>query len=304
MNIYIFFIVLFTRKYTLINSNSFNPFYLQNELEITADLPVSNKALFIEKVRLSNEACQNGDFNKAVQLYSDAINLDSGNYVLFSNRSAAYLKQGQFALALDDASKTRELQPNWPKAYFREGVALQCLGKFGDALAAFSEGLALDNQNKQLLGGLLEASIKSPMKNAIAPTLDQLKNMSLDQSPFVVISVIGQELLQTGQYKAAVRVLESALKIGSCSLKLRGSVFSALSSAYWALNQLDKAIYYMQQDLMVAKSLNDALGECRAYKNLGSAYFSQGLFKEALTSHRYQLVLAMKCKDTEAAANR
>jgi hypothetical protein len=35
-------------------------------------------------------------------------------------------------------------------------------------------------------------------------------------------------------------VLESALKIGTCSLKLRGSVFSALSSAYWALNSLDK----------------------------------------------------------------
>ena len=42
------------------------------------------------------------------------------------------------------------------------------------------------------------------------------------------------------KYNAAVMVLESALKIGTCSLKLRGSVFSALSSAYWALNSLDK----------------------------------------------------------------
>lgn len=78
------------------------------------------------------------------------------------------------------------------------------------------------------------------------------------QSPFVVISVIGQELLQAGQYQSAVTVLESALRIGSCSLKLRGSVFSALSSAYWALNQLDKAIGYMQQDLAVAKSLGES----------------------------------------------
>lgn len=67
--------------------------------------------------------------------------------------------------------------------------------------------------------------------------------------------MIGQELLQAGQYHSAVTVLESALRIGTCSLKLRGSVFSALSSAYWALNQLDKAIGYMQQDLAVAKSL-------------------------------------------------
>lgn len=58
----------------------------------------------------------------------------------------------------------------------------------------------------------------------------------------------------------------------------------------------------MQQDLSVAKSLGDVAGECRAYGNLGSAYFSKNNYKEALTSHRYQLVLAMKCKDSHAAA--
>lgn len=52
----------------------------------------------------------------------------------------------------------------------------------------------------------------------------------------------------------------------------------------------------MQQDLAIAKSLGDTAGECRAHGNLGSAYFSQGSYKEALTAHRYQLVLAMKCK--------
>lgn len=83
----------------------------------------------------------------------------------------------------------------------------------------------------------------------LQPTFQQLQVMKLDDSPFVVISVVGQELLGAGQYRAAAGVLESALLIGSCSLKLRGSVFSALSSAYWALNSLDKAINYMQQDL-------------------------------------------------------
>ena len=64
--------------------------------------------------------------------------------------------------------------------------------------------------------------------------------MKLDRSPFVLISVVGQELLAQGRYRSAVEVLEAALRIGTCSLKLRGSVFSALSSAYWAINNLDK----------------------------------------------------------------
>lgn len=64
-----------------------------------------------------------------------------------------------------------------------------------------------------------------------------------------------------------------------------------------------QAIFYMQQDLAVAKFHEDIAGECRAHGNLGSAYFSKGNYKEALTSHRYQLVLALKCRDTQAAAS-
>ncbi|ALC48168.1 CG43163 [Drosophila busckii] len=273
-----------------------------NEPECTPELPAANRALFLEKVRQSNAACQAGDFATAVLLYTDALQLDPGNHILYSNRSAARLKQGQFAAALQDATQARELCPQWPKAYFRQGVALQCLGRYGEALASFAAGLAQEPQHKQLLAGLVEASLKSPLRAALEPTLQQLRAMQLHESPFVVSSVVGQELLQAGQYQAAVAVLEAALRIGSCSLKLRGSVFSALSSAHWALNQLEQAIGYMQQDLAVAKSLGDTAGECRAHGNLGSAYFSQGAYKEALTAHRYQLVLAMKCKDTQAAA--
>ncbi|KAH8322172.1 hypothetical protein KR059_006686 [Drosophila kikkawai] len=282
-----------------------NPSFLdssQNEPECTPELPAANRALFLEKVRQSNGACQSGDFATAVLLYTDALQLDPGNHILYSNRSAALLKQGQFAAALQDATQARDLCPQWPKAYFRQGVALQCLGRYGEALASFASGLAQEPTNKQLMGGLVEASLKSPLRTALEPTLQQLRTMQLQESPFVVSSVVGQELLQAAQYPAAVSVLEAALRIGSCSLKLRGSVFSALSSAHWALNQLDQAIGYMQQDLAVAKSLGDTAGECRAHGNLGSAYFSQGAHKEALTAHRYQLVLAMKCKDTQAAA--
>ncbi|XP_057668084.1 tetratricopeptide repeat protein 28 isoform X2 [Diorhabda carinulata] len=276
--------------------------FTEVEPEGTTELPAASRTLFLEKVRQSNAACQSGDFATAVALYTDALQLDPTNHILYSNRSAAKLKQGLFAQALQDAITARDLCPTWPKAYFRQGVALQCLGRHGDALAAFSQGLAQDPTSQQLLAGLVEASIKSPLRHNLAPTLEQLEVMKLDQSPFVLISVVGQELLAAGLYHSAVTVLESALRIGSCSLKLRGSVFSALSSAHWALNQLDQAIGYMQQDLAIAKSLGDTAGECRAHGNLGSAYFSQGSFKEALTAHRYQLVLAMKCKDTQAAA--
>ncbi|KAK1892843.1 Tetratricopeptide repeat protein 28 [Dissostichus eleginoides] len=203
-------------------------------------------------------------------------------------------------MAVGLASSTGVITP-WVarKAYFRQGVALQYLGRHADALAAFASGLAQDPKSLQLLVGMIEAAMKSPLRESLEPTYQQLQKMKLDKSPFVVVSVIGQELLTASHHTASVVVLEAALKIGTCSLKLRGSVFSALSSAHWSLGNTEKSTGYMQQDLEVAKTLGDQTGECRAHGNLGSAFFSKGNYREALTNHRNQLVLAMKLKDRE-----
>lgn len=50
------------------------------------------------------------------------------------------------------------------QAYFRQGVALQYLGRHADALAAFASGLAQDPKSLQLLVGMVEAAMKSPMR--------------------------------------------------------------------------------------------------------------------------------------------
>nr|XP_054775699.1 small glutamine-rich tetratricopeptide repeat-containing protein alpha-like [Lytechinus pictus] len=79
-------------------------------------LPISDKrALFQEKVRQSNEACQNADFQRAIRLYTEALDLDPANHILYSNRSAAHVKLKDYERALTDAIKARELNPKWPK---------------------------------------------------------------------------------------------------------------------------------------------------------------------------------------------
>ncbi|XP_070185013.1 tetratricopeptide repeat protein 28-like, partial [Littorina saxatilis] len=237
------------------------------------------QAAFLQKVRQASEAVSGGDFRRAVQAYGQAIALDPSNHILYTNRSAALFKLSRFADSVQDARAARDLNPKWAKAYLREGVALQQLGHHGDALAAFASGLAQEPANAHLLSGLTDTALKSPLKDKFQATFQQLEKLRLGRSPFVLLAVVGQELLGASHYTAAVVVLEAALQVGTCSLKLRGSVFSALSSAHWGLGNLDKAIYHMQQDLAVAKSLGDQEGECRAYGNLGSAFFSKGQYK-------------------------
>ncbi|XP_075590272.1 uncharacterized protein LOC124497851 [Dermatophagoides farinae] len=275
---------------------------ISNNSSATLIINQNIQQIFADRIRLAAKRIQTGDYNGAIRLYSEALKLDHSNHIVYGNRSAVYCRLGRYEKALNDAIKARELCPNWSKAYYRQGIALQFLRRYPDALAAFASGLAQESKSTQLLSAFVETAMKSPLRATLEPIYRQLQVMNFDKSPFVISSVVGQELLAASHYAAAVVVLESALQIGSCSLKLRGSVFSALSTAYWTLNDLDHAIDYMQQDLQVTRALGDILGECRAHANLGSAYFAKCSYKEALASHRYQLVLAMKHKHSEQAA--
>jgi stress-induced-phosphoprotein 1 len=87
-----------------------------------------------------NAALTAGKFDEAIQAYSEAINLDGSNHVLFSNRSAAYLKAGRLPEALADAEKTIQLNASWPKGYSRKGAVLFALEKFDEAFTTYNKG--------------------------------------------------------------------------------------------------------------------------------------------------------------------
>lgn len=62
-----------------------------------------------------NAALTSNKFEEAIEFYTKAIHLDPNNHVLFSNRSAAFAKAGQYFQALEDAEKTVKLKPDWSK---------------------------------------------------------------------------------------------------------------------------------------------------------------------------------------------
>ncbi|KAM6995820.1 LOW QUALITY PROTEIN: stress-induced-phosphoprotein 1 [Passerculus sandwichensis] len=95
-----------------------------------------------------------GDVGAAVGHYSAAIARDPNNHVLFSNRSAAYARLGDYGRALADACRTLELRPDWAKGYSRKAAALEFLQRLEEAKATYEEGLAREPGNEQLLQGL------------------------------------------------------------------------------------------------------------------------------------------------------
>ncbi|KAH3876726.1 hypothetical protein DPMN_000575 [Dreissena polymorpha] len=84
-------------------------------IQIHDGVSAHSQALFVQKVRESYDAVGRGDFQTAIKAYSEAIDLEPTNHVLYTNRAAAYAKIQQFQKSLVDARKSRELNPKWAK---------------------------------------------------------------------------------------------------------------------------------------------------------------------------------------------
>lgn len=101
-----------------------------------------------------------------------ALQIDPGNFVLLSNRSAAYMGLEDFELALQDATACVEANPEFVKGYNRQAQAHVMLHQPGLAEAAYRNGLALDSDNPVLRQGLtqlLKVSIIATQASIVQP---------------------------------------------------------------------------------------------------------------------------------------
>lgn len=91
-----------------------------------------------------SQAWSRGEYNKAIEHFSNAITSGGDKEflkVLYSNRSAAYLKVNKINEALSDGNKCIELDNAWPKGYSRKGDALYSQKKYTDAYNVYNTGL-------------------------------------------------------------------------------------------------------------------------------------------------------------------
>lgn len=109
-----------------------------------------------------NEAFGSGEYAQAILLYSLALDKadelpdkDSEKHlfprdIVFSNRSACFLKLGQHEKALNDAVRALEINPDNIKAVFRRGLSLHASGRYEEAMPILAEAHKLEPKNKQI----------------------------------------------------------------------------------------------------------------------------------------------------------
>lgn len=137
-----------------------------------------------EKLKQSgNSHMSSKDYDKAIDFYAQAIQLDDTNPVYFSNRAAAYTSKGDYLSAIGDSEQALTLDSSFVKAYHRLGCvsnnhvfrtagpefisafcihrhAHYCLADYSAAASAFEKGLKLDPNNANLKSGFDNAKAR------------------------------------------------------------------------------------------------------------------------------------------------
>eukprot|EP00668_Euglena_longa_P029433 GGOE01036781.1.p1 GENE.GGOE01036781.1~~GGOE01036781.1.p1 ORF type:complete len:642 (+),score=115.20 GGOE01036781.1:65-1990(+) len=81
------------------------------------------------------------DWAGALQHYTTAMDKAGSEekVMILANRAAAFLELHKYSEAVQDCSAVLAIQPRHPKAWYRRGVAHQCLNQFERALADFEQ---------------------------------------------------------------------------------------------------------------------------------------------------------------------
>ncbi|KAI7901673.1 beta-lactamase-like protein [Cokeromyces recurvatus] len=90
------------------------------------------------------------EYTKILRLSEDSYQDDDKEYfaLIYSNRSACYIKTGEYERAKQDAIKVINLTHLWSKGYFRYGEALLNLSFYDEAIEAFKKAIHKEQDMK------------------------------------------------------------------------------------------------------------------------------------------------------------
>ena len=85
-----------------------------------------------------------GEYNKAMERFSRAIELNPQLSVAYNNRGSAYAKKGEYDRAIQDYDRAIELDPSDADAYYNRGLAYMYIGDHDRAIRDCNSAIELD----------------------------------------------------------------------------------------------------------------------------------------------------------------
>lgn len=182
-----------------------------------------------QKVRKEgNELFLAGKFPESIEKYSEAIKRNPKDAVPYSNRAAAYMKLGEFPMALKDCDRCLKIDPNFIKAYIRKGNVHFFMKEYYKCLKIYEEGLKIAPQNKELRQGLMKTNMKIQEMQS-SGEVDQQQMEQAMKDPEI------QQILQDPQMNTLLKQMQEDPRLAAKAMQdpdIAGKVHKLMASGF------------------------------------------------------------------------
>lgn len=159
-----------------------------------------------------NELFKAGKFPESIAKYSDAIKRNPNDAAPYSNRAAAYMKLGEFPMAMKDCDKCLEIDPSFVKAYIRKGNIHFFMKEYHKCLTVFEKGLKLAPDNKELKQGLFKTNMKIQEQQS-SNEIDEAQMQQAMKDPEI------QQILQDPQMQTLLKQMQEDPKFAAQAMR-------------------------------------------------------------------------------------
>ena len=224
-------------------------------------------------IREGNACFNNKEYEKALEAYAKALELDPEYVYAYNGRGNAYKALGEYEKAVSDYDRALELDPEYVYAYNGRGNAYKALGKYEKAVSDYDRALELDPEYVYAYNGRGNAyKALGEYERAMS---DYDRALELDPEHVKAYNGRGNTYQALGVYEKAVSDYEKAL--GLDPKYVTGYYNRGL--AYRAMGKYEEAL----ADYSKALELDPKYEY--AYNNRGNTYDSMGDYEKAIEDY-------------------
>ena len=135
----------------------------------------------------------------------------SDNSLLINIRGACYAALGQLDIAVQNYEKALSIKPDYAKAHYNLGIALQELGKLHDSVKSYENSIAFEPENAQAHNNL--AIVFRELDQLKKAEASSRKAIALDPDYAEAYSSLSIILFTSGNLNSALESIEKAYSI-------------------------------------------------------------------------------------------
>ncbi|XP_027043657.1 dnaJ homolog subfamily C member 7-like [Pocillopora damicornis] len=282
------------------------------QMDVTEEPELDNFAKADAKKQEGNREYIQKNYEAAVKLYTEAIELAPTVVTYYGNRSAAYMMIGNYDKALEDAQTAIKTDENFMKGYFRAAKCHLVMGSIGNAINYLQKVLEKDPKNKDAQDDLRTATRAQDYESSAFKAHDEedyrkviyYLNHILESCPACALYKVmrAEAYCLMGKYSDALRDVQNILiddSLNSDALYVKGLCL-------YYQDYVDKAFQHFSQvlrrdpDHKKARLALKKAKHLQSKKNEGNEAFTRGKYQLAYDTYTEALTIDPRNKSTNA----